>query len=256
MGEVYRARDSVLGRDVAIKILPTEFAADSERFARFEREARLLAALNHPHIGAIYGFERFGDTRGLILELVDGETLAERLSRGPLSVSEALGIAAEICQALDAAHEARHRSSRPEAGQHQAQHARGRQGAGFRARAREGRREHARPVAVADAHARDARRRDPRHGGLHEPRAGARPAGGQAHGRLGVRLRAVRDAERPCQLRSRHAVRHDRGRARARAGLGAAAGDDARWRSGACSRGAWRRTPGVGSGTSATPSPT
>jgi Tol biopolymer transport system component len=115
MGEVYRARDSVLGRDVAIKILPTEFAADSERFARFEREARLLAALNHPHIGAIYGFERFGDTRGLILELVDGETLAERLSRGPLSASEALSIAAEICQALDAAHEAGivHRDLKP-----------------------------------------------------------------------------------------------------------------------------------------------
>ncbi|MFI4944335.1 MAG: protein kinase [Burkholderiales bacterium] len=115
MGEVYRARDSVLGRDVAIKILPTEFAADSERFARFEREARLLAALNHPHIGAIYGFERFGDTRGLILELVDGETLAERLSRGPLSVSEALGSAGEICEALDAAHEAGivHRDLKP-----------------------------------------------------------------------------------------------------------------------------------------------
>src|SRR5712691_5996328 len=81
MGEVYRARDTKLGRDVAIKILPRAFTADPERLARFEREARVLAALNHPHIGAIYGFEDRQGIHALVLELVEGETLAERLAR-------------------------------------------------------------------------------------------------------------------------------------------------------------------------------
>ncbi len=105
MGEVYRARDAKLGRDVAIKILPAFFAADADRLARFEREARLLASLNHPNIGAIYGFEETGGIRGLVLELVEGETLAERLARGPLPVSVALDVARQMADALDAAHE-------------------------------------------------------------------------------------------------------------------------------------------------------
>ena len=105
MGEVYRARDAKLGRDVAIKILPAVLAADPERLARFEREARLLAALNHQHIAAIYGFEASGDVRGLVLELVEGETLAEKLARGPLPLAEALETARQIADALDAAHE-------------------------------------------------------------------------------------------------------------------------------------------------------
>ena len=84
MGEVYRARDSKLGRDVAIKILPPHFTDDPERRARFAREARVLATLNHPHIGAIYGLEESDGVTGLVLELVEGETLAERLERGPL----------------------------------------------------------------------------------------------------------------------------------------------------------------------------
>src|SRR6266516_1189995 len=82
MGEVYRARDTKLGRDVAIKILPQRFTSDPDRLARFEREARMLAALNHPHIGSIYGLEDAGGILGLVLELVEGPTLAERLSRG------------------------------------------------------------------------------------------------------------------------------------------------------------------------------
>jgi serine/threonine protein kinase len=82
MGEVYRARDTRLGRDVAIKILPRVFTNDPERLARFEREARLLAALNHPHIGAIYGIEDADGVRALVLELVEGETLAERIAKG------------------------------------------------------------------------------------------------------------------------------------------------------------------------------
>src|ERR1700729_2221296 len=89
MGEVYRARDTTLGRDVAIKILPHLFTSDPERLARFEREARMLAALNHPHIGAIYGVEDADGVRGLVLELVEGPTLADRITAGPLPVSEA-----------------------------------------------------------------------------------------------------------------------------------------------------------------------
>src|SRR5213082_3131977 len=104
MGEVYRARDTKLGRDVAIKILPAGLTADADRHARFEREARLLATLNHPHIGAIYGFEDRDGIHALILELIDGETLAEKLSR-PLPVDEALSIARQVADALEAAHE-------------------------------------------------------------------------------------------------------------------------------------------------------
>ena len=105
MGEVYRARDSKLGRDVAIKILPSHFTADPERRSRFAREARLLATLNHPHIGAIYGLEETDGVTALILELVEGPTLADRLARGPLPIPEALSIAHQIAAALDAAHE-------------------------------------------------------------------------------------------------------------------------------------------------------
>ena len=105
MGEVYRALDTTLGREVAIKVLPNAFLADPERHARLEREACVLAALNHPHIGAIYGLEDVGGIRALVLELVDGETLAERLVRGPLAVNEALAVARQIADALEAAHE-------------------------------------------------------------------------------------------------------------------------------------------------------
>jgi serine/threonine protein kinase len=105
MGEVYRARDTKLGRDVAIKILPEVFTSDPERLARFEREARMLAALNHPHIGAIYGVEDAQSVHALVLELVEGDTLRERLRRGPLTLSDALAIARQIAEALESAHE-------------------------------------------------------------------------------------------------------------------------------------------------------
>jgi serine/threonine protein kinase len=105
MGEVYRARDNKLGRDVAIKILPPHFTTDPERRARFTREARHLATLNHPHIGAIYGLQEEGDLTALVLELVEGPTLAARLERGPLKVGEALTVARQIASALDAAHQ-------------------------------------------------------------------------------------------------------------------------------------------------------
>jgi eukaryotic-like serine/threonine-protein kinase len=105
MGEVYRARDARLDRDVAIKILPSVFTTDPERLARFEREARMLAALNHPHIGAIYGVEEVEGCRALVLELVEGDTLADRLQGGPVPVAEALAMLGQIAEALDAAHE-------------------------------------------------------------------------------------------------------------------------------------------------------
>jgi serine/threonine-protein kinase len=105
MGEVYRARDTKLGRDVAVKVLPESLTSDRERLARFEREAQLLAALNHPHIASVYGLEESAGSQFLVMELVDGETLATRLQVGPLPVPEALAIARQITDALQAAHE-------------------------------------------------------------------------------------------------------------------------------------------------------
>jgi eukaryotic-like serine/threonine-protein kinase len=105
MGEVYRARDTRLGRDVAIKVLPESFARDPARAARFEREARLLAAINHPAIGAIYGAEEFDSLRCIIMELVPGETLAEKIARGPIPLEETCDLARQIAEALEAAHE-------------------------------------------------------------------------------------------------------------------------------------------------------
>lgn len=104
MGEVYRARDSNLKRDVAIKVLPDAFSRDAERVARFQREAHVLASLNHPHIGAIYDLKKFEDSQFLVLELVDGETLAERIARRPIPVHDALPIAKQIAEALEGAH--------------------------------------------------------------------------------------------------------------------------------------------------------
>ena len=105
MGEVYRAHDGQLGREVAIKILPRLFSGDPERLARFEGEARVLAALNHPHIGAIYGLEHVDGSPALVLELVEGETLAEQIAKGRLPLDQALTIARQIADALEAAHE-------------------------------------------------------------------------------------------------------------------------------------------------------
>jgi len=105
MGEVYRAKDTRLDRDVAIKVLPETFACDPERVARFQREAKVLASLNHPHIAAIYGFEEANAVRFLVLELVEGETLADRLKTGPLPVDEALSVCKQIAEAVETAHE-------------------------------------------------------------------------------------------------------------------------------------------------------
>jgi eukaryotic-like serine/threonine-protein kinase len=105
MGEVYRARDTNLNRDVAMKILPDLFTSDPERLARFQREAQVLASLNHPHIAAVYGLEQTDGVSAIVLELVEGETLAGLIARGPLAVGDALPIARQIAEALEAAHE-------------------------------------------------------------------------------------------------------------------------------------------------------
>lgn len=105
MGEVYRARDGRLNRDVALKILPSQVAADPDRLARFRREAQVLAALNHSNVGSIYGFEESAGVQALILELVEGPTLADRIAQGPIPPEEALPIALQIAKALEAAHE-------------------------------------------------------------------------------------------------------------------------------------------------------
>jgi serine/threonine-protein kinase len=115
MGEVYRASDSKLGRDVALKMLAPAFAQDAERMARFQREAQVLASLNHPNIGAIYGFEELDDSRVLVLELIEGPTLSDRLGAGRVPVSETLGIACQIAEAVECAHESGvvHRDLKP-----------------------------------------------------------------------------------------------------------------------------------------------
>ena len=105
MGEVYRARDTRLKRDVAVKILPAALAADPDRLARFQREAEVLASLNHPHIAAVYGLEDVDGVKALVMELVEGDDLSQRIARGPISLDEALPIARQIAEALEAAHE-------------------------------------------------------------------------------------------------------------------------------------------------------
>ena len=115
MGEVWQARDTTLDRNVALKVLPEAFTADPDRLARFEREAKVLASLNHPNIGSIYGLEEQDGVRALVLELVKGSTLADRIKQGPIPLDEALPIATQIAEALEVAHEAGviHRDLKP-----------------------------------------------------------------------------------------------------------------------------------------------
>src|SRR5262249_39067876 len=105
MGVVFRAHDTKLQRDVALKLLPDHFSDDPDRLARFQREAQVLASLNHPNIAQIYGLEDSTPQWCIVMELVEGETLQERLKRGPIPIDEALQVASQICEALEAAHE-------------------------------------------------------------------------------------------------------------------------------------------------------
>ena len=119
MGEVYRARDTKLNRDVAIKVLLPAVANDPDRLARFSREAQVLASLNHPHIAHVHGLEDAGGVRALVMELVEGPTLADRIALGAIPIDEALSIASQIADALEAGARAGDRPSRPEAREHQ-----------------------------------------------------------------------------------------------------------------------------------------
>ena len=145
MGEVYRARDTRLDRDVAIKILPSALTTDADRLVRFEREARVLASVSHPHIAAIYGVEDVDGIQALVLELIPGKTLAERIADGPMPAGEALSIARQIADAIDAAHEKGivHRDLKPA----NIKIARRRRRQGARLRSREGRRRRGRDRA-------------------------------------------------------------------------------------------------------------
>ena len=237
MGEVYRATDTKLGREVALKLLPEAFASDPDRLARFEREARLLASLNHPGIAHLYGFDAvtLEDGTGahvLVMELVEGEDLAERLKRGAIPIDETVAIGKQVADGARRSARQGHRAPRPQARQRQGDARR--QGEGARLRPREGvdggarRDDVLRPLAVADARAhRNRGRPHPRHGRLHVAGAGARPAGRQADGHLGLRRAAVRDADRRAALRGRDGERHARRRAQERSRLVAAAERDA-----------------------------
>ena len=192
MGEVYRAIDTNLKRAVAIKVLPEALASDAERLARLQREAEVLASLNHPHIAQIYGLETTDGSTALVLELVEGPTLADRIVEGPIPIEDALPIARQIAEALEAAHEQGivHRDLKP---------------ANIKLRpdgqvkvldfglAKLATGEllpsgSAAMTAVADAHdSRDLPRHDSRHGGLHEPGAGQGQAGRSTCRHLGVR---------------------------------------------------------------------
>ena len=206
MGEVWRAEDTKLGRDVALKVLPDSFAEDAERLERFEREARVLAALSHPNIAGIHGLEDVDGKRFLVMEVAEGETLSERIGRGPLPVEDAVRIAVQIAQAVEVAHDEGHRPPRPETQQRRGDP--GGPGQGPRLRPRQGPRN---PPPVGRLGAKhpvphpgpgdDAGRDAAGDRRLHEPRAGAGQAGRSPNGHLGLRMRALRNARGTSGLR-------------------------------------------------------
>ncbi len=206
MGEVYRATDTNLKRQVAIKVLPKSMAADPDRLARFQREAEVLAALNHPNIAHIHGLEKSDGILALVMELVEGPTLADRIADGALAFDEALPIAKQIAEALAAAHEQGiiHRDLKPANIKVRSDGTVKVLDFGL-AKAMERRRlDVGGCVDVPDDHvagADDRRRRDSRHGRVHVAGAGAREGGRQTRGHLGVRLRALRDGDGAAPVR-------------------------------------------------------
>ena len=199
MGEVYQAHDTKLGRDVAIKVLPEAFAHDPERLSRFQREAKMLAALNHPNIATIYGLEQSSGTSLLVMELVPGETLAERIKRdGAVPVEEALAIAKQIAEALEAAHEKSiiHRDLKP-ANVKVTPEGKVKVLDFGLAKAFAGDSTSTDPSESPHSeYGRDDAGRDPGDSGVHVARAGGGQSSRQALGYVGVRLPALRVAHR------------------------------------------------------------
>src|SRR5271155_1119288 len=193
MGEVYRARDAKLGRDVALKVLPEAFARDAERMARFQREAKVLASLDHPNIASVYGLEDSSTTHALVMALVEGPTLADRIRSGPMPINEALRIAKQITEALEYAHERGivHRDLKPANVKVTNDDAVKVLDFGL-AKALEG---DASSIDIATSPT-ISRMATHGHGGVHVARAGEGPSGGSAGRHLGVWLCAVRDADR------------------------------------------------------------
>ena len=182
MGEVYRARDTKLDRHVAIKVLPETFTSDQDRRARLQREAKVLASLNHQNIAHIHGYEESGGVDALVMELVEGPTLADRIARGPIPVDEALSIARQIAEALESAHDRAivHRDLKP---------------ANIKLRP-DGTVKVldfglAKAIEPPSPLSSDVSRDDCRHSRVHVARAGARAARGRADRHLGVWLRVV-----------------------------------------------------------------
>ena len=234
MGVVYRAEDTKLSRKVAIKVLPEVFTADPERLARFEREARVLASLNHPNIAAIYGLEEADGKRFLVMELVEGETLAERLSRGALSLEEALEVCRQIAEGLEGAHEKGiiHRDLKP---------------ANVKITP-EGKAkildfglakalvEELPAVDIANSPTITAKMTQPGvilgHRRLHEPGAGQGEAGRQAGRHLGLRLHSVRVPDRQARFPGETVTESMAADPQGRTGLEFASGRHARERAG------------------------
>ena len=216
MGEVYRARDTRLGRDVAIKILPRAFKDDPDRLARFEREARLLASLNHPHIGAIYGLEDADGVNALVMELVEGEDLSQRLARGPMPIDEALPIATADRRGPRSRARARHHPPGSETREHQGAAGRHGQGARFRAGESPGACLRRCPRIDAESHRRRRHHGDAR---VYESRTGARRSRGPPGRHLVVWRRALRTADRRLAVWPAHDGGHAGERARHATGL-------------------------------------
>jgi serine/threonine protein kinase len=218
MGEVYRATDVNLKRQVALKVLPDVVASDPERLLRFQREAEVLASLNHPNIAAAHGLEKSGGVTALVMELVEGVTLAERIASGPLPMNEALAIALQIADAFDAAHQRGiiHRDLKPA-------NVKVRPDGTVKvldfglAKAR---------ITVADHYnaGDDPRGRDSWNGRLHVSRAGARPRGRSTCGHVGVWRGALRDVDGSGRIRGCECHRHNRGHREGRPELGAVTG--------------------------------
>ena len=209
MGEVYRARDTKLQRDVALKVLPDVFVNDPDRLARFQREALVLASLNHPHIAAIYGLEESNDVRALVLELVEGPTLADRIAQGPIPLDEACSIATQIAAALEAAHRLGivHRDLKPANVKIRPDGTVKVLDFGLaKATERGGRIQSGAPTPSVQTH---GRRRHPGHNQLHGARAGSWPRCRQSRRHLGVRLRVVGNADGRTGFRRRDRVGHD-----------------------------------------------